>query len=79
MADDRLSGFLERARRDPYGINRVTLYRQFQETFIERSVAIPLYYPLYTYTVNRRVQGIQLGVITSPTDRFRNIQEWTLN
>jgi peptide/nickel transport system substrate-binding protein len=79
MADDRISGFLERARRDPYGINRVTLYRQFQETFIERSVAIPLYYPLYTYTVNRRVQGIQLGVISSATDRFRNLQEWTLN
>jgi peptide/nickel transport system substrate-binding protein len=78
MADDRLSELLERARRDPYGINRIQLYRQFQEGFIERAVAIPLFYTLYSYTVNMRVQNVQLSFLGSPIDRFRNIGEWTL-
>jgi peptide/nickel transport system substrate-binding protein len=78
LADDRLSELLERARRDPYGINRIQLYRQFQEGFIERAVAIPLFYPLYTYTVSIRVQNVQLSFLGSPIDRFRNIGEWVL-
>jgi len=76
--DDRLSELLERARRDPNGINRAILYRQFQELFIERAIAIPLYYPLFSYAVSRRVEGVQLGFIGTTVDRFRSIGMWTL-
>lgn len=78
-ADDRrISELLERARREPFGINRAHAYQDFQEAFVERAIALPLYYPLYTYVVASRVQGIQLGFIGSPSDRFRNIGEWSI-
>jgi peptide/nickel transport system substrate-binding protein len=74
--DDRLSENLERARRETNGINRITLYRQFQQGFIERAIAIPLYYPLYTYAVRANLQGVQLGFLNSPADRFRTLANW---
>jgi ABC-type transport system substrate-binding protein len=78
-ADDRrISELLERARRDPYGMNRVTEYREFQRSFVERVIALPVYYPLFTYVTTPRVNGVQLGFIGSPGDRFRNIGEWSV-
>jgi len=79
IADDRLSEVLERARRETNGPNRAALYARFQQEFMDRAIAIPLYYPLYTYVVGARVQGVQLGFIGSPVDRFRTIKDWTLN
>ncbi len=78
VADDRLSEVLERARRDPFGINRIQLYRQFQSLFIERAIALPLYYPLFTYSVRNSVQNVQLGFISTPADRFRTLGEWLI-
>jgi peptide/nickel transport system substrate-binding protein len=78
-ADDRrISELLERARRDPYGINRVAEYREFQRSFAERVIALPMYYPLFTYVTAARVNGIQLGFIGSPSDRFLNFGEWSV-
>ncbi|MFQ3565484.1 MAG: peptide ABC transporter substrate-binding protein [Aggregatilineales bacterium] len=76
-ADDRrVSELLERSRRDPYGINRVADYREFQRIFAERAIALPMYYPLFTYSTQPYVEGVQLGFIGSPSDRFRNIGDW---
>ncbi len=78
--DDRgVSETLERARRDPFGINRVQHYRDFQQEFVQESIAIPLYYPLFTYVVSERVDGVQLGFVGNASDRFRNIHEWQIN
>lgn len=77
--DDRqISVLLERARRDPYGVNREQDYQQFQQEFAEKAIAIPLYHPLFTYVSQPRVSGIQLGFIGRTSDRFRNIGEWSL-
>lgn len=76
MDDRRISEALEMARRDPTGVNRVIHYHQFQELFAERMPALVLYYPLYTYAANARLEGIQFGFWSSPSDRFRNVQEW---
>jgi len=78
--DDRVtSEILEQARRDPNGINRAVLYSRFQREFINRALAVPLYYPIYTYAVAPTVNGVQLGFIGVPSDRFKSIREWTLN
>lgn len=78
-ANDRpTSEQLERARADADGTNRIQHYRLFQQEFIERAVAIPLYYPLYTYVVTDRLEGLQLGFIASPPDRFLTIQDWRI-
>jgi peptide/nickel transport system substrate-binding protein len=78
-ANDRVtSQLLERARRESVGVNRAVLYQAFQSEFIARAVAIPMYYPLYTYATTTRLNGAQLGLMTTPSDRFRNIRDWTL-
>lgn len=77
LSDDRISESLERARRDAGGINRMQHYADFQQAFIERAVAIPLYYPLYTYAVSSQISGVQLGFIGSPIDRFRTLRDWS--
>jgi ABC-type transport system substrate-binding protein len=76
MDDRRISETLEMARRDPTGVNRVVHYHQFQELFAERVPALVLYYPLYIYAADTRLEGIQIGFLSSPSDRFRNMQDW---
>ena len=51
-------------------------YRQLQEAFAEQVIAIPLYYPLYTYVLRDTIEGVQLGYVATPADRFRGIREW---
>lgn len=76
--DRRISETLERARRDPGGINRIEYYRRFQDEFVNRSVAIPLYYPLFTYAVHERVDNVQVGFIGERSDRLRTIRDWII-
>jgi peptide/nickel transport system substrate-binding protein len=78
-ANDRgISESLELARRDYDGVNRIVHYRRFQREFVEDVVAIPLYYPLFTYAVSNKIAGVQLGFIGSPADRFMTIQNWRI-
>jgi ABC-type transport system substrate-binding protein len=76
MDDRRVSEALEQARRDSNGLNRITLYRRFQELFAQRAPALVLYYPLYIYGADSRLQGVQLGFLSSPSDRFRHLRDW---
>lgn len=78
-ADDRrISELLERSRREPYGINRMRDYQAFQQLFVERAIAIPLYYPVYTFVTRANVSGVQLGYLGTPADRFRTIADWAV-
>ncbi len=79
MDDRRIAEELERARRDPSGINRSIRYQNFQREFVERAVAIPLYYPLYTYAVASNIDGVQLGFMSSPANRFYTLHDWKIN
>lgn len=76
MDDRRVSEALEAARREPYGINRVAHYERFQELFAERAPAIVLYYPLYIYATDARLEGVQIAFMSAPSDRFRTVQDW---
>ncbi len=77
MRDLRLSELLQQARRETIGINRVALYKEFQRLFVERAPALTLYYPVYSYVTDDRLENVQVGFITTPADRFRTLQEWT--
>jgi peptide/nickel transport system substrate-binding protein len=77
--DDRLiAESLERARRDPSGLNRIIHYQSFQRSFIDRAIALPIYYPLFTYVVADRISGVQLGFIGAPPDRFLTLRDWSV-
>jgi peptide/nickel transport system substrate-binding protein len=75
--DGPISEALEQARRDPSGVNRASWYRLFQQRFAERVPAIPLYYPVYAYGVDNQIEGVQLGLISDPSDRFRSLWAWS--
>lgn len=76
MDDRRISEMLELARREPQGVNRAYYYTRFQELFAQRAPALPLYYPLITYGADARLEGVQIGFLSTAADRFRNIGEW---
>jgi peptide/nickel transport system substrate-binding protein len=77
--DDRpASEYLEQARITLELEERARLYRNFQVRFISQLPALPLYYPVYTYAVDSSVQGVQLGPLYEPSDRFNNVKDWYL-
>jgi peptide/nickel transport system substrate-binding protein len=77
--DDRdVSEAIEMARREQNGVRRTELYREFQQLFGDRGAAVLLYYPVYSYAVDCRVDGVQLAMLTTPSDRFRTIGDWHL-
>ncbi|MEO1288732.1 MAG: peptide ABC transporter substrate-binding protein, partial [Chloroflexota bacterium] len=77
ISNTRINELLERGRQTTSESARIDVYRQFQTEFINEAIAIPLYYPLYTYAVDTSVTGVQLGFISSPEDRFRTLRAWT--
>jgi peptide/nickel transport system substrate-binding protein len=77
--DDRqASEYLEQARVTADPAERARLYRNFQVRFANELPALPLFYPVYTYAVDRRVQGVRVGPLFDPSDRFLNVSSWFL-
>ncbi len=78
VSDSRINEILERGRQSVSNLARVDIYRDFQVQFANQVIALPLYNPLYTYAVSRDISGVQLGFISSPEDRFRTLQDWSI-
>jgi peptide/nickel transport system substrate-binding protein len=72
------SEYLEQARVIFDQNIRARLYRNFQVVFTKETPAVLLYYPVYTYGVDVRVNGVQLAPIFDPSDRFDTILNWYL-
>jgi peptide/nickel transport system substrate-binding protein len=72
------SEYLEQARVVADPNIRARLYRNFQVVFARELPALPLYYPIYTYGVDQRVQGVQAIPLFEPADRFNGIATWYL-
>jgi len=67
---------LEEARRTIDMTERAELYRRFQEIFADDVPSLLLYQPVYSYAVDQRVRGVQIGPMIDSSDRFRTISEW---
>jgi peptide/nickel transport system substrate-binding protein len=76
LDDCYISNLLAQARTDPNGLHRKQHYDAFQEAFTSRAPALVLYYPIFVYATDTRLQGVQLDFISTPSDRFRTIQDW---
>lgn len=77
--DDRqASEYLEQARVTLDVEERARLYRNFQVRFVDEMPALPLFYPVFTYAVDERVQGVTMGPLYDTSDRFATITEWFL-
>jgi len=70
------SEFLEQARMTSDIGERERLYRNFQVLFMRELPSLPLFYPVYTYAVTEDINGISLGPLFEPSDRFNNVHEW---
>jgi peptide/nickel transport system substrate-binding protein len=70
------SEFLEQARMTADLGERERLYRNFQVLFMRELPSLPLFYPVYTYAVTEDLNGINLGLLFEPSDRFNNVHDW---
>jgi peptide/nickel transport system substrate-binding protein len=72
------SEYLEQARVVADPAIRTRLYRNFQVVFARELPALLLYYPVYNYAVDQRVQGVQAAPLFESADRFNGIGKWYL-
>lgn len=72
----RISEVIEQARVTINPDQRLALYQEFQQLFMTEVPAIPLYVPVYTYAIDVRVNGDQIGPLMRTGDRFRTIANW---
>jgi peptide/nickel transport system substrate-binding protein len=76
--DHQASEYLEQARVIGDIAERTRLYRNFQVRFTSEMPALPLFYPVYTYAVDARVQGVTMGPLFDTSDRYATITSWFL-
>lgn len=76
LKDRDLSEALEAARRTNDLAKRIELYRVFQERFTDLVPALLLYYPVYTYGIDARVNNVHPAPMLTPSDRFHNVTQW---
>lgn len=70
---------MEQARRTTDENARRELYHRFQQIFAEELPALPLYYPVYTYGVSKRVNNVQIGALNDPSERFGSFADWYID
>ena len=58
---------------------RLSKYREFEMELSKETPAVFLYSPSFVYILPKKIQGVDLGHITVPSDRFENISEWYEN
>lgn len=77
--EDRNSSiWLEQARTNPDPSRRADLYASFQYRFQDQLPSLPLYYPVYNFALDAQLQGVTIGPLFDPSDRFGSILEWHL-
>jgi len=75
-SDRTVSDTLEQARVSTDFNERIRLYHNFQYLFAEENPALPLFYPVYNFAIDKQVQGVTVGPLYSTSDRFAEISSW---
>ena len=75
----RVDSILEKARATINAQERLTLYNEAQNIIIADSPAVFLYTPMYTYIQRTSIKGNETKLISVPSDRFNNIEDWYVN
>jgi peptide/nickel transport system substrate-binding protein len=69
---------LEEARQESDSQRRTALYREFQEVFAQELPSLPLFHRTFTYVVDKRLQGVEVGVLFDSGSRFSLVRQWHL-
>ena len=75
-ANSKADSLLTQARATTDQKNRDALYEQFATLVEKDTPAVFLYAPNFLYVVPKSVQGIELGALTTPGERFINVYQW---
>lgn len=67
---------IEKGRKSTQPTERAKYYAEFEKLFAQEVPGVPLYYPLYTYLVNRNLKGVQPGLLIDPSHRFDHLDKW---
>lgn len=59
--------------------DRVEKYKQFEEEIKKETPAVFLYSPEFIYIVKSNIEGINLGTITTSSDRFMDVHSWYID
>ena len=70
---------LETARKTSDEEERTLKYLHFQNILAEDLPAIFLYNPYYTYAIHQDVSNVSPQYITTPADRFADVEHWYMN
>lgn len=76
--DRQASEYLEEARIQLDRSERIRLYNNFQVRFANELPALPLFYQIYNYGIDQRVNGVTIGSLYQPSDRFAEVIKWFL-
>jgi peptide/nickel transport system substrate-binding protein len=76
FTDRNIGIWLEKARTTSDLTTRTDLYKSFQFRFNDQLPALLLLSPIYTYAIDSQIQGVSIGPVYEPSDRFTNINSW---
>lgn len=74
--NSRADTLLSQARTTTKRGDRVALYSEFAELVQEDSPAVFLYSPEFIYALPRTLEGVELGALSSPSERFLSAYQW---
>jgi peptide/nickel transport system substrate-binding protein len=57
---------------------RSAKYKAFNQAWVNDTPAVMLYTPSYVYGVNRNVYGIHIKRLITPSDRFDEVEKWSV-
>ncbi len=75
-SNDTADSLMERLRIETNEEERTLLLEKLSELILYKTPAIFLYNPDYLYFVSPRILGVSSGRIITPSDRFKNIENW---
>ncbi len=73
IATDKL---LEDARQIANREERLEKYSMFEDEIYSDSPSVFLYSPDFIYIINKKINGVNVGSVTIPGERFLNIHKW---
>jgi len=74
--NSKVDAILQNARQDLNPETRAQKYQQFSQIIAEDLPAIFLFAPDYLYPISRNINNVNPKFITSPSDRFSQIENW---
>ncbi len=75
-ANTRVDSYLAEARAITDKNQRELLYKKFNEEIEKDTPAIFLYSPEFIYIVPSMLKGVELGALTTPSERYLNVYQW---